>query len=119
MTDYILLAAAITFAVPYGALMIAIIVVQPRLLSSYTTAGLLFLCWPMCLFMSFMQAIPVVAMALWWWIADFSVDSQLSVRQFSSCPVPNGLKYLAFVTLVVASGAAAYSWYIYRSESRF
>ena len=119
MTDYILLAAAIAFAVPYGYLLVAILVVQPRLISSYIAAGVMLLCWPMCLFMSFMQAIPVIAMALWWWLGDFSGGTAISVRQAAARPLPSGLKYLGLVTLIATLGAIGYSWYIYNSESHF
>jgi len=117
MTDYILLAAAITLAVPYGYLTFAILVVQPRLVSSYIAAGLMLLCWPTCIFMSFMQAIPVIAMVLWWWIGDFSGNADVSIRRLSARALPTGLKYLALVTLIAGLGAIAYSWYTYQSES--
>jgi len=117
MTDYILLAAAITLAVPYGYFVVAIIAVQPRQPSSYVVAALMLFCWPMCIFMSFMQAIPVLAMSLWWWTGDFSGNEELSMSQLSTRPVPTGLKCLALLTSIVASGAILYSWYIYQSES--
>ena len=118
MTDYILLAAAITFAVPYAYLLIAIIVVQPRLISSYLVAAGLLLFWPSCLFMSFMQVIPVAMMTLWWWTSNFESNPNLSIPMTSKRPMPTGLKIMFVCTIIGALIATLVAWNAYTIDNR-
>ena len=118
MTDYFLLAAAITFAIPYGYLLIAIIVVQPRLISSYLVAACLLLFWPSCLFMSFMQIIPVSIMSLWWWTGNFESNPNLSISLTSKRTLPTGLKIMFACTIIGASVATLVAWNAYTLDNR-
>ncbi len=117
MTDYLLLAAAITFAVPYGYLLIAVIVVQPRLISSYLVTATLLLFWPSCLFMSFMQIIPVSMMSLWWWTGNFESNPDLSFSTTSKRPIPTGLKFMFACTMIGALIATFVAWSAYAIDN--
>ena len=111
MREYAVLIAALACAVPYGYVIIAIFVLQPRQIATYITVVGLLALWPSCAMMSIMQLVPVFAMSAWWWSCDFSaVDAIRRPLRFER-PMPVGLIYMLLATIlaVLVFGAYAYS----------
>jgi len=115
MSDYLLLAAALALAVPYGYLVIAMVVRQPRQEATYVTVAGLLLAWPTCAFMSFMQLIPIAAMSLWWWSCDFSVQTARRPLRFRG-PPPAGLVWMFVLTGLAAVASGAYAYVLWQME---
>lgn len=117
MSEYFTLAVSLALAVPYGYLIIAIIVHQPRQSATYVTVAGLILLWPTCIFVSGLQIIPIAAMSVWWWTGDFSIQAAHQPLRFRGRP-PVGMTWMFVLTGVatVASGAYAYLlWNLERS----
>jgi hypothetical protein len=117
MSDYFLLAMAIALAIPYAYLMIAVIAIQPRRISSYVSAGLMLFFWPFCIFMSFLQLIPIAVMSLWWWLGDFSGNPDLSLENVRKRRIPKGLKILLPVMIIASMAAGLFAWLTFAVEN--
>lgn len=118
MQEYVLLAAALTCAAPYGYLIVAILVLQPRQLATYVTVVGLLALWPTCVFMSFLQLIPVLAMSTWWWSNDFSAADVFRQPVRFKRPIPTGLLMMLLVTIFAALASGAYGYWLWTLEAQ-
>ena len=102
MIEYVLLAVALTLAIPYAYLLVAIVVVQPRQAATYRTVSGLLATWPFFALLSFLQAIPVLAMSIWWWTCNFSADRATQEPIDFRRPLPRGLIAMGLLTALAA-----------------
>ncbi len=118
MQEYVLLAAALTCAAPYGYLIVAILVRQPRQLATYVTVVGLLALWPTCAFMSFLQLIPVLAMSTWWWSNDFSAADAFRRHLRFKRPIPIGLLIMLLTTIFAALASGTYAYWLWTLEAQ-
>jgi hypothetical protein len=111
MSDYILLAAALTFAVPYAYLTVAINVIQPRQVATYVTVVGLLTTWHIFASMSFMQVVPVLAMSAWWWANNFSAENAIREPLRFNRSIPVGLRWLVLATVLASVFASVFAWF--------
>ena len=116
MSEYLLLAATLTCAVPYGYLIVAAIFRQPRQVATYVTVAVLLLLWPLCAFMSFMQLLPIFAMSAWWWFYDFSfADATAHPLRFGR-PLPSGLVFMVLLSVAAAIASGLFAYFVWQAE---
>ena len=118
MQEYVLLAATLTCAAPYGYLIVAILVRQPRQLATYVTVVGLLALWPTCVFMSYLQLIPVLAMSTWWWSSDFSAADAFRRPLRFQRPIPIGLFIMLLITILAALASGTYVYWLWTSEAQ-